>query len=165
MSLYSVEKLMSEARRLAAEYRRTTGKTLPLSGEIAVHDAVRLLGLTPSPEPGLGYEALRGAGAQAERLQVKARVIFDGVKSTHRIGELKLDREWDAVLLVLLDQDYEPFAIYEARRAAIEQSLAETRPNKRGSLTVPRFQRIGACVWARAADDASDPIRRDPRTA
>ncbi len=149
MSVYSVDKLMAEARRLAAEYRRTTGKTLPISGEIAVNDAVRLLGLTAVGEPGLGYDATRGAGEDAERLQIKARVVFDEIKSAHRIGELKLDRPWDAVLLVLLDQDYEPFAIYEARRAAIEEALEDARPNKRGTLTVPRFQRIGALAWTR----------------
>jgi len=151
MSVYSVDKLMAEARRLAAEYRRTTGKTLPISGEIAVNDAVRLLGLTAAGEPGLGYDALRGEGDGAERLQIKARVVFDEIKSAHRIGELKLDRPWEAVLLVLLDHDYEPFAIYEAKRPAIEAALEDVRPNKRGTLTVPRFQRIGAVVWSRDA--------------
>lgn len=155
MSVYSVDKLMAEARRLAAEYRRTTGKTLPISGEIAVNDAARLLGLTAAGEPGLGYDATRGDGETLERLQIKARVVFDEIKSAHRIGELKLDRQWDAVLLVLLDHDYEPFAIYEARRAAIEEALEDARPNKRGTLTVPRFQRIGALVWSREAADGS----------
>jgi hypothetical protein len=149
MTVYSVDKLMAEARRLAAEYRRTTGKTLPISGEIAVNDAVRLLGLRAADEPGLGYDALRGEGEAAQRLQIKARVVFDEIKSAHRIGELKLDRPWDAVLLVLLDQDYEPFAIYEATRAGIEAALDDARPNKRGTLTVPRFQRIGQVVWSR----------------
>jgi hypothetical protein len=149
MTVYSVDKLMAEARRLAAEYRRMTGKTLPISGEIAVNDAVRLLGLETVNEQGLGFDALRGQGDGAERLQIKARVVFDEIKSSHRIGELKMDRAWDAVLLVLLDENYETFAIYEARRAAIEAALEDVRPNKRGTLTVPRFQRIGSLVWSR----------------
>ena len=149
MTVYSVDKLMAEARRLAAEYRRTTGKTLPISGEIAVNDAVRLLGLRAAGEAGLGFDALRGDGDDAQRLQIKARVVFDEIKSAHRIGELKLDRPWDGVLLVLLDHDYEPFAIYEATRAAIEAALDDVRPNKRGTLTVPRVQRIGQVVWSR----------------
>ena len=149
MTVYSVDKLMAEARRLAAEYRRMTGKTLPISGEIAVSDAVRLLGLEAVNEQGLGYDALRGHGDAAERLQIKARVVFDEIKSSHRLGELKLDRDWDAVLLVLLDENYETFAIFEAGRAAIEAALEDVRPNKRGTLTVPRFQRIGSLVWSR----------------
>ncbi|MCC7120124.1 MAG: hypothetical protein IT493_01090 [Gammaproteobacteria bacterium] len=155
MSVYSVDKLMAEARRLAAEYRRTTGKTLPISGEIAVNDAIRLLGLAAADEPGLGYDATRGSADGGQKLQIKARVVFEEIKSAHRIGELKLDRPWDAVLLVLLDQDYEPFAIYEAQRPAIEEALEEARPNKRGTLTVPRFQRIGALVWSRDQTDAA----------
>lgn len=149
MSVYAVDKLMAEARRLAAEYRRMTGKTLPISGELAANDAIRLLGLEAAAEQGLGYDARRSGGPGAERLQIKARVVFDELKSSHRIGELKLDREWDAVLLVLLDADYETYAIYEAGRAAIEAALAEARPNRRGTLTVARFQRIGQLVWSR----------------
>jgi hypothetical protein len=157
MTVYAVDKLMAEARRLAAEYRRMTGKTLPLSGELAVNDAVRLLGLEAVEEQGLGYDAQRPTPAGTERLQVKARVVFDELKSSHRVGELKLDRDGDAVLLVLLDADYETYAIYEATRPAIEAALAEARPNRRGTLTVARFQRIGRLVWSRplpAADQA-----------
>jgi hypothetical protein len=149
MTVYAVDKLMSEARRLAAEYRRITGKTLPLSGELAINDAVRLLGLEPVAEPGLGHDAVRPGGESPCRLQVKARVVFDEIKSSHRVGELRLDRDWDAVLLVLLDADYETYAIYEAGRAAVEAALAEARPNRRGTLTVARFQRIGRLAWSR----------------
>ena len=45
MGVYQIDKLMGEARRLAAEYRRATGKTLAISGEIAISDAITLLGL------------------------------------------------------------------------------------------------------------------------
>ena len=44
MSVYAEEKLIGQARLLAAEYRRTMGKPLPgISSEIALHDAIRLL--------------------------------------------------------------------------------------------------------------------------
>ena len=156
MSLYVIEKLMAEARKLAAEYRRATGKTLPISGEIAINDAIRLLALEPVNEPTAGYDAIRhNAEGGVERLQIKARVVFDEIKSSHRVGELKLDRPWEAVLLVVLDDNYEPFAIYEAPRSAIEVALEDARPNKRGTLTVPRFQRIGELVWSRDVVDAA----------
>lgn len=158
MSLYAVEKLMAEARRLAAEYRRATGKTLPISGEIAINDAIRLLQLAPAEDPAGGYDALRPRpDGSAERLQIKARVVFDEIKSAHRVGELKLDRPWEATLLVLLDANYEPFSIFEASREAVDAAMEDVKPNKRGSLTVPRFQRIGRQVWAREA-----PIEEAP---
>lgn len=150
MSLYAVEKLMAEARRLAAEYRRATGKTLPISGEIAINDAIRLLHLQPAADAGGGFDAVRELpDGRVQRLQIKARVVFEEIKSSHRVGELKLERDWEVVALVLLDQNYEPFAIYEASREAIEKALEDVRPNKRGSVTVPRFQRIGELVWSR----------------
>ena len=43
-NIYAAEKLIAQARQLAAEYRRTMGKPLPgVSAEIAEYDAVRLL--------------------------------------------------------------------------------------------------------------------------
>ena len=55
---YSVDVLMEQARVLAANYRRTTGKTLAgVSGELAVYDAMRLLKLKPAAE-NLSYEAV-----------------------------------------------------------------------------------------------------------
>jgi len=52
---YSVNILMEQARSLAANYRKTTGKTLAgVSGELAVYDAIRLLKLQ-SVEDNLPY--------------------------------------------------------------------------------------------------------------
>jgi hypothetical protein len=150
MDLYHLDKLMGEARKLAAEYRRATGKTLAISGEIAVSDAIRLLGLTPAPPAAEGYEAVRTVGDVSEKLQIKARAVFDDTRRPHRLGQLKLDKDWDATLLVLMDEDYEAIEIYEARRAPIEAALAEATPNRKGTLSVGRFKMIGRRLWSRA---------------
>ena len=150
MNVYVVDKLMAQARRLAADYRRATGKTLPISGEIAINDAIRLLRLAPSGDAQAGYDAIReGPEGRIDRLQIKARVVFEEIKSSHRLGELKIERPWEALLLVLLDENYEPFAIYEASREAVEDALDESKANKRGTLTIPKFQRIGKMVWSK----------------
>ena len=160
MSVYVVDKLMAQARRLAADYRRATGKTLPISGEIAINDAIRLLGLEPANEPQGGHDATRQQpDRRVQRLQIKARVVFDEIKSAHRMGELKVDKPWEALLLVLLDDNYEPFAIYEASREAVEEALDESKSNKRGTLTIPKFQRIGRMAWSR---DDELPTGIDP---
>ena len=160
MSVYVVDKLMAQARRLAADYRRATGKTLPISGEIAINDAIRLLGLEPANEPQGGHDATRQKpDGRVQRLQIKARVVFDEIKSAHRMGELKVDKPWEALLLVLLDDNYEPFAIYEASREAVEEALDESKSNKRGTLTIPKFQRIGRMAWSR---DDELPTGIDP---
>ena len=154
MGVYQIDKLMGEARRLAAEYRRATGKTLAISGEIAINDAITLLGLEAAPAEVEGYDAVRQVDGALEKLQVKARTVFDDTRRPHRLGQLKLDKVWDATLLVLMDENYEPIEIHEARRAPLEAALAETTPNKRGTLSVGRFKIIGRCLWSR--DGAAD---------
>ena len=150
MGVYRVDKLMAEARKLAAEYRRATGKTLAISGEIAVSDAITLLGLEPAEEGAEGWDAVRRGAHGPERLQIKARMLFDDTsRRPHRLGQLRVDRPWDAVLLVLMDENYDAVEMVEADRAAIEESLAEATPNKRGTISVARFRNIGRLVWTR----------------
>jgi hypothetical protein len=71
---------MAETRRLAAEYRRATGKALPVSGELAVHDAITLLSLQPAPADSAGYDAWRERDAGSQCIQIKGCVIFDDRK-------------------------------------------------------------------------------------
>lgn len=150
MSLYSVDKLISQARRLAADYRRATGKTLPISQEIAVSDAIRLLRLNPAPADAVGYDAIRDRGdGQHLSIQIKGRVIFDTQKGGQRIGQLALEHAWDRTVLVLMDDDYEPFEIYEADRDVIQEALNDKAENRKGMLSVRKFQNIGDLIWTR----------------
>jgi hypothetical protein len=144
---YSVDKLTAEARRLAAEYRRATGKTLPLSAEIAVNDAIRLLSLEPPVEPNSGCDALRRSENSVARVQVKGRVLFGETKGTPRIGQLKLDQKWDETVLVIMGEDYEPQEIYCATRESIESVLAKKSSNKRGVMTLAQFKIIARREW------------------
>ena len=162
MSIYSVDKLITEARRLAAEFRRTTGKPLPgVSGEIAEHDAARLLNLNICEDRTAGYDAL-GEGTRAgKRIQIKARVIFDEEKSGQRVGQMKLDQDWDSVMLVIMDEDYEPTEIYEAEREDILDVMdeaAKSSRKKRGAMSVARFKIISRLVWTREEGAIDDEI-------
>ena len=154
MAVYQIDKLMGEARRLAAAYRRATGKTLAISGEIAISDAITLLGLEVAPSEAEGYDAVRKRDGVLEKVQIKARTVFDDTRRPHRLGQLKLDKDWDVALLVLMDENYEPLEILEARRAPLAAALAEAAPNKRGTVSVGRFKMLGRCLWSR--DDAAD---------
>ncbi len=159
MGVYSVDRLIAEARRLAAEYRRTTGRPLAgISSEVCVHDAIRLLDLEATTGP--GYDAI-GRGARAGlRIQIKGRTIPASGRSGQRIGQLRLDREWDLVLLVLMDDELEPFEIHEATREAVVEALDEGKRSRRGAMSVARFRRIGRLVWNRDQGllaDGEDP--------
>jgi hypothetical protein len=152
VSVYAPDKLIAQARKLAAEYRRTMGKPLPgVSNEIAEHDAIRLLALQPRPaEAEGGFHAIDPQRAN-KRIQIKSRAIFDESKSGQRIGQLNMEASWDSVLLVLMDEDYEPYEIYEAERSDIAEFSAKSSKAraKRGALSVARFKIIGRLVWTR----------------
>ena len=154
MGVYSVDRLITEARRLAAEYRRTTGRPLAgISSEICVHDAIRLLGLEAVSGP--GYDAVGRGTRSGKRIQIKGRTILSEGRGGQRIGQLRLDQEWDLVMLVLMDDELEPFEIHEASREDVVEALEENRRSRRGAMSVARFRRIGHLVWSR--DDGRLP--------
>lgn len=161
MGLYQVDKLMSEARRLAREYRAAMGKPLPgISAELAVHDCIRLLDLEPAPAGTGGYDAVGRGERAGRRIQIKGRAIFDEAKGGQRIGQLKTEQEWDSVMLVLMDQDYEPVEIYEADRGEVLEAIDKTSRNrsKRGAVSVARFKIIGRLAWGRGEGAVDDEV-------
>jgi hypothetical protein len=144
---------MGEARRLAREYRLAMGKPLAgISAELAVHDAMRLMDLEAAP-PGVGgYDALGASSSRAgKRIQIKGRAIFDESKGGQRIGQLKTEQEWDSVMLVLMDDNYDPVEIYEAEREEIMEAVEKSSSSrsKRGAVSVAKFKIIGRLVWSR----------------
>lgn len=150
---YSVDVLMQQARQLAANYRRATGKTLSgVSGELSNYDAIRLLHLTPAPDQ-IGYEAIgteQSGDLQGEKIQIKGRTVFSNSKSTLRIGQLKMEQDWGSVVLVLLNDDYEPFEIYEIDRATLSDNVLdkESKKAKKGAMTIARFKKIATLAWS-----------------
>jgi hypothetical protein len=117
-----------------------------VTAEIAEYEAARLLGLTLSPARQAGYDAMRATADGEQQLQIKGRRILAGSEPGQRIGAIDLTKQWDAVLLVLLDGEFAPIAIYEADRSAITQAL--TTPgsrarNERGQLSISKFRAIG----------------------
>lgn len=162
MSVYSTEKLVTEARRLAAEYKRATGKALGISGEIAEFDAASKLNLELCDDRSQGYDAIGKGDRNGKRVQIKGRAIFDEQKSGQRIGQLKVDQDWDSVVLVIMDENYEATEIYEADRETIMEALAEqtsSKRNKRGAMSVAKFKIIADCVWNKADNDVDQSIQ------
>ena len=161
MGVFAVDKLMSEARRLAAEYRRATGKSLGISAEIAKHDACRLLDLEPSEDAAGGYDAIGRGSRDGQRIQIKGRAIFDESKSGQRLGQLKVEQNWDSVVVVLMDAEFEPVEIYEAARDTVLEALEsgrESKRSKRGAMSVAKFKAIARLVWTREEGAIEDEI-------
>jgi len=146
MALYSVDKLINETRRLAAEFKRTTGTMLPVSGEIARYDVSHHLNLTLNNDQSCGYDAIGNNEREGLRVQIKSRVIGDGVKSGHRVGQLNPNGSWDLVILALMNDDFEPLEMYQLSRSKVLKVLNATS-KKRNTLSVAKFKIIGELVW------------------
>lgn len=142
--------ILSAAKKLAQEYRALTGKPLGVTGEVAEYEAARLLGVELTPARHAGYDAIRRSDGR--RFQIKGRCLLPGCKPGQRLGSIDIGKEFDAVLMVLLDENLDATGIYEADRNPVIKAL--TAPgskarNERGALAVSKFRSIGRLVWSR----------------
>ncbi len=161
MSVYSTEKLVAEARRLAAEYRKATGKPLGISSEIAEFDAAKLLNLELCREKTGTYDAIGKGTREGKRVQIKGRAIFDEKKSGQRIGQLKLEQEWDSIILVIMNENYEPIEIFECDKDIIldeSDKIPNSKRNKRGAMSLAKFKIISNLVWTQEEGNINDEI-------
>lgn len=142
--------VLKQAKSVARRYRALTGRPLGVTGEVAEASAAEVLGLKLAPVRQHGFDAWRRRRGKIEHLQIKARCILDASKPGGRTPSIKFNKEWDAVLLVLLDKNLELTEIYEASRTTVRRFLI--RPgsksrNERGQMGVAQFKRIGKQVW------------------
>lgn len=119
-----IGELIAQAKGIARRYRELTGRPLGITGEVAEWEACRLLGLELADVRSPGFDALRRQGGTEVRLQIKARVLADGIFAG-RMGSIDIKKDWDAVLLVLMNRDFDPLAIYEAPRAAVIAAITK----------------------------------------
>jgi len=151
MSLYSIDKLINETRRLAAEFKRTTGTMLPVSGEIARYDVSHYLDLTLNKDHNDSYDAIGNNQREGLRVQIKGRVIGDAVKSGHRIGQLNPNGNWDIIILSLMNSEFEPLEMYQLSHEEVVEALthASKKRGKRGAISVAKFRIIGELAWTK----------------
>jgi hypothetical protein len=140
--------ILGEAKTLAREYYRLTGKPLGITGEVAEYEAARLLGLQLAPARQAGYDAIERSG---RRVQIKGRCVLPNSKPGQRVGAIDIRKEFDAVLLVLLDEYFDATSIYEADRAAVVAAVTTpgSKARERGALGVVKFKSIGTLRWKR----------------
>lgn len=146
--------VLREAKKLAQEYRTLTGKPLGITGEVAEYEAARILGVELTPARQAGYDALEAADGSVRKLQIKGRCLHDTRRPGQQLGSIQIEKEWDAVLMVILDRNFDCLEIYEAERGVVIAAL--TAPgskarNERGALSVAKFKSIGKLRWQRAA--------------
>jgi hypothetical protein len=138
------------AKKLAQEYRTLTGKPLGITGEVAEYEAARLLGVELTQARRAGYDAIEHINGGTRYLQIKGRCLLPGCKPGQRLVSIDVTKEWDAVLMVLLDGNFEALEIWEAERSDIVQALSEPGSiarNERGALAVSKFKSKAKLRW------------------
>jgi hypothetical protein len=149
-----IMEILREAKKLAQEYRVLTGKPLGVTGEVAEYEAARILSVELTPARQAGYDAIEQSNGLTRHLQIKGRCLLPGCKPGQRLGRIDVTKAFDAVLMVLLDENFDALEIYEAERAAVLSALAEPGSksrNVRGALGVSKFKSIGKRRWKREA--------------
>ena len=145
-----IAEILTEAKILARKYRKLTGKPLGITGEVAEFSAAQILGLELVEARQSGYDAIRYKNGKKIKIQIKGRCIPANANSGQRLGSIQLAKEWDTVLLVLMDEDLDVLSIHEAARSVIETALlapGSKARNERGALPVSKFKAIGQEVW------------------
>lgn len=145
-----VERLLTQAKNLAKRYRALTGKPLGITGEVAEFYAAKYLGLqlVLAREP--GHDATMKEGKKTVRVQIKGRCLAKNCNPGQRLGRIKLEKNWDRVILVLMDEYFEVTKIFQAERHAVIRALqapGSKARNERGALGVNKFKAIGKLVW------------------
>lgn len=143
--------ILDAAKKLAREYHELTGKPLGVTSEVAEFEAARYLDLQLMEARTAGYDAT--SRRDGRTYQIKGRCVLPNSKPSQRIGKIKKDKPFDAVLLVLLDKDFNATAIFEADRvsviAALDKPGSRAR-NVRGQLSVCAFKSVARQVWSLA---------------
>lgn len=150
-------KVLSRVKKLAHEYRTLTGKPLGVTGEMAEYAAAKCIsGLKLMPPRQSGFDAIRSRDKRS--FQIKGRCLLPGCKPGQRLGSINIEKEFDAVLMVLLDENFDATEIYEADKAKVVEALnkpGSRARNQRRQLGVSKFKQIGRLIWPRT----------DPQTA
>lgn len=150
-SVKEIGDILESVKKLAVDYNRLTGKYLSISGEYGEYFAAKNLELNLVDDKKLGYDATNEAGT---RIHIKSQVISaDKELSGQRLGSILFDREWDSIMVVVMNEAFEPYAIYEAGREAIEQSVKKgggKSRNARSTLSAGQFKEISTLVWPAA---------------
>ena len=142
-----IEEILVAAKELAAKYKKLTGKPLGITGEVAEFSAAKILGLKLAEARTAGFDAY---GEDTRKIQIKRRSLLPSAKPGQRIGSIRLQHEWDSVLMVLLDETLEVTEMWEAFRPEIEKALlapGSKARNERGTLSVNKFKQIAHQVW------------------
>lgn len=141
--------ILPEIKRLAQEYKSLTGRPLGVTGEVTEVEVARILDLTLADVRQPGYDAYEYIGTRKVQYQIKGRCSGDGASKSQRLSRVRVDTEWDALLVAQLDSALHVQSIYEVSRDRIESALSSSNSKAlgRGALSLSVAKRLGFLRW------------------
>ena len=140
--------LLSKAKAIAAEYYKLTGKPLGITGEIGEYLAAVHLELKLAPAREAGFDAWDKSGA---KIHITSRSVRSNKKAaSQKLGSIRLDKNWDSVLLVLMNEHFELVSMHQAERQDVSKALlmpGSKARNERGALSISKFRTISKTIW------------------
>lgn len=128
--------VLHDAKVLARRYYRLTGKPLGITGDVAEFESAPKLGLDLHCARKAGYDAAEIRNGCPIHIQIKGRCVVNPTKIVGRLGSIDLAQPFDVVLLVLLDSDFNAFAMCEASRDPVVTALTKSGSKARNERVV-----------------------------
>jgi hypothetical protein len=89
--------------------------------------------------------------AEQKRFKSKGRAFKKGRASLGRTGIIKIDSDFDFVILVILDlESLDPVGMWQATHAQVKAMISKNPKSKaraRGQLPISEFKRNARAVW------------------
>lgn len=158
--LHLIGELLAQAKVIAIKYYGLTSKSLGITGEIGEYEAALKLGCTLQTARTPGHDII---DCDNNRVQVKTRCIRD--KKSQRVPTIiksEEKKEWDYVVLVLLDPNYEVIEILRADKNTVEEHLSKPRPKggkARRDMPISEFKIISTVVWPNSKRSRKNTIQ------
>lgn len=150
--LSKVKPMIDGIKSSAAKYYEVTNRPLGVTGEIAEFEAIEKLNLHPVPPRQDGHDAIRKLDGKEFFIQIKGRVVQPGANKSQRVGTLKpQNKNWSSVVLVLLNEKFQVFEMWEAQRKDILKYMngnPSIAISERGQISVSKFKALGKKIWS-----------------
>jgi hypothetical protein len=132
------------AKKAAIEYYKLTKKPLGITGEIGELIAASELDLELAKPRTIGYDAEK----EGIRYQIKTRANHKKTKSFYnqRTSKINIEADWDKLVLVLLDDNYEltELAVFDKEKITKELQKPGSRArSEKNTLSIRELKNIG----------------------
>ncbi len=150
MAQEKLSQILKQTKEVAIAYRELTKRPLGITGEICEIEAANILSLELAEARQSGFDAIGYSDGQTIKYQIKGRQILKKQFGSQRVGAIDINKEFDVVLLILIDEKFEAFAIYSAMRDIIVETIKSKHidgKRQRFDMSISKFKSLSKLIW------------------